>query len=74
MILMFPNFAAFIFDLLVFLTMSFDGEFAGCKLVGWYFYMDGLGYCFLAAAIFSEFIVKLLKVIQNCWHLIVGRY
>ena len=38
-------------------TVPYDGEFAGCKLVGRYFHLNGLSYCFLAVAILSELIV-----------------
>ena len=34
------------------IIVSFDCEFAGCKFVGMYVYVNGLDYRFLAAAIF----------------------
>ena len=68
MILMFAILAAFVLRFARFVAVSFEFEFTGCKLVCNYFYVNGLGYWFLAAAI-SEFIVKSLNVVQKCLHL-----
>ena len=51
---MFANLAAFT----CIVTVSFDGEIDGCKLIARYFYVNDLGYWFLASDIFSELIVE----------------